>query len=59
MDYGFYLLLSRVLHPLSVLPESPKHDSRVNEAAMQISRNIEIPAMQKYSYNLFYVLRKK
>ncbi|MCL5774014.1 MAG: class I SAM-dependent methyltransferase [Firmicutes bacterium] len=58
-NYGAYLFFSRVYHPLAVLPEEPKHDSRLNESAMEISRKIQMPDLEKYSYNLFYVLRKK
>lgn len=58
-NYGAYLFFSRVYHPLAVLPEEPKHDSKLNEAAMEISRKIQMPDLEKYSYNLFYVLRKK
>ena len=36
-DYGHYLFLSRVYHPLAVLPEQPKHDSRLNEVASSVS----------------------
>lgn len=56
--YGAYLFLSRVFHPLAVLPNSPKHDSRLNMVAMEISRLILMPDLEKYSYNLFYALQK-
>jgi SAM-dependent methyltransferase len=57
--YGFYLFLSRIFHPLAVLPDEPKHDSRLNEIAMELSRVFEVPDFEKYSYDLFYVLQKK
>ncbi len=57
--YGVYLFLSRIFHPLAVFPENPKHDSKLNEAAMKMSRCVQIPNLEKYSYNLFYVLKKK
>ena len=57
--YGPYLFLSRVYHPLVVSPEDPKHDSKMNETAMDISKVISLPDLEKYSYNLFYVLRKR
>ena len=57
--YGAYLFLTRVFHPLAVLPNEPKHDSKLNEIAMEISRTIQMPDLEKYSYNLFYVLKKK
>lgn len=57
--YGVYLFLSRVFHPLAVLPEYPKHDSKLNETAMTISRRVQIPNLEECSYNLFYLLKKK
>jgi len=57
--YGPYLFFSRVYHPLVVFPENPEHDSRLNEVAMHISSVLSMPDLEKYSYNLFYVLRKK
>ncbi len=57
-DYGFYLFCSRVFHPLAVLPEQPRHDSRLNEVA-EILASIDLGvSMKQYSYNLMYVLRK-
>jgi len=58
-DYGTYLFLSRVFHPLSIFPEAPKHDSPLNEAAMRISSILPMTDLKKYSYNLCYILRKK
>jgi len=58
-NYGFYLFLSRLFHPLAVLPDEPKHDSKLNEVAMKLSRDIDGKQFEKYSYNLFYMLRKK
>jgi len=58
-DYGLYLMLSRVYHPLVVSPEDPKHDSRLNEVAYMLSRGLPRAGLEKYSYNLLYVLRKK
>ncbi len=57
--YGAYLVLSRTLHPLAVHPESPRHDSPLNEAAMKLSQAVPMPDLERYSYNLFYALRKK
>ena len=58
-DYGTYLFLSRVLHPLVVLPDAPKHDARLNEVAMAVSRVLQLPPLRECSYNLCYVLMKK
>ena len=57
--YGSYLFFSRVYHPLVVSPKSPKHNSKMNKAAMDISKVVVIPNLEKYSYNLFYVLKKR
>lgn len=58
-DYGIYLLLSRIITPLVSFPKLPKHDSRINEACMKLSKALELSGTREYSYNLFYVLRKK
>jgi len=57
--YGAYLFISRVLHPLAVKPDPPKHDAKINEAAMLIARNVTMPDLRRFSYNLFYALRKR
>lgn len=59
LHHGTYLFLSRIYHPLVVLPNKPKHDSRLNRIAMQIDRSVQIAELEKYSYNLFYALRRK
>jgi len=58
-NYGFYLFLSRVYHPLVVGPEQPRHDSALNEVASVLSNLVPVPEMRQFSYNLFYVLTKK
>lgn len=55
-DYGTYLYLSRVLHPLAVAPEQPRHDSPINRAAMQMQRRAPLPGAERYSYNRFLAL---
>lgn len=57
--YGSYLFLSRVFHPLAVLPSEPKHDAQINKVAMEIARTVPMKELDKYSYNSFYALRKK
>ena len=57
--YGAYLFFTRVYHPLVALPESPSHNSKMNKVAMDISKVETIPNLEKYSYNLFYVLKKR
>jgi len=58
-DYGLYLFLSRVFHPLTVLPEQPKHDSILNRSAAQLAEKLKFSCFRGCSYNLFYVLEKK
>ena len=58
-DYGFYLILSRVLYPLLIFAKEPKHNSKFNKIAKRLSSNLRKINMEKYSYNLFYKLRKK
>ena len=57
--YGAYLFFSRVYHPLVVAPEAPRHDARMNEVAMELQNRVSLPEMEKYSYGLFYSLKKK
>jgi SAM-dependent methyltransferase len=57
--YGLYLLLSRVFHPLAVLPAEPRHDSPLNEAAGLLERAVSLPECRRFSYNLLYVLRRR
>lgn len=58
VDYGFYLLLSRVFYPKLIYPKEPKHDSKFNKVAKSLSINLKHLNSEKYSYNLFYNLRK-
>jgi ubiquinone/menaquinone biosynthesis C-methylase UbiE len=58
-DYGFYLFLSRIYHPLVVFPDQPKHDSRLNEVAQLLSTRVSTMSLRQFSYNLFYLLKKK
>lgn len=59
-NYGLYIFLSRLYHPLCVYPQAPKHDSKLNQTAGILSEIYKDQNIFKeYSYNLFYVLRKK
>lgn len=58
-NYGAYLLFSRVLHPLAVSPEAPQHDGPINAAAALLARQLDPASLARYSYNLFYALRKR
>lgn len=57
--YGSYLFLSRIFHPLMVFPKQPIHSSKLNEISMLIQKKIDNLEMNRYSYNIAYVLRKK
>ena len=57
--YGSYLFFSRLYHPLVVAPEDPKHDAKLNEVAMHLQRELTMPDLEKYSYNIAYVLKKR
>jgi ubiquinone/menaquinone biosynthesis C-methylase UbiE len=59
-DYGLYLLLSRIFHPLFVFPKIPKHNSKLNHVAKQLAEGLDLKnAAEMYSYNLFYALKRK
>lgn len=58
-DYGLYIVLSRVFHPLQVYPDQPRHDSVINRTAFMMAQHCPCPDWKKYSYNLLYVLEKK
>jgi ubiquinone/menaquinone biosynthesis C-methylase UbiE len=58
--YGVYLTLSRVLHPLVVAPEPPRHNGRLNQIARQIDEAARGGSdFMRYSYNLLYVVRRR
>jgi SAM-dependent methyltransferase len=58
-DYGLYLLLSRVFHPLAIAPEEPKHDSTFNRVAADIATVTPAESLARLSYSLFYVLHRR
>ncbi len=53
---GTYYLISRVVHPLMVLPEEPKFEAKINEVARKIA--FDIPSFEDISINKLYVLSK-
>jgi SAM-dependent methyltransferase len=57
-DYGLYLVLSRVFHPLAVRPEEPHHASPLNQAALELASALQVLGFADVSYCLFYALRK-
>jgi len=56
--FGLYFFISRVLYPLSILPEKPKFDSKLNEIARQVSLALGTD-FNKLGHSTFFVLRKK
>ena len=58
--YGPYLTLSRVLHPLAVAPEAPRHNGRLNQIARDISVALgDATDFKRYSYDMLYVLERR
>ena len=53
---GTYYFISRVVHPLMVLPEEPKFEAKINEVARKIA--FDIPSFENLSINKLYVLLK-
>ncbi len=54
--FGMYYFLSRVLHPLLVMPEEPRFDAKLNAIARQICR--EIPDFEGLGHLALWVIRK-
>lgn len=58
-NWGLYMLLSRIFHPLAVAPAEPQHNSPLNAIAMRMTQALSVPNLERCSMNLFYVLHKK
>ncbi|HEV3176227.1 MAG TPA: class I SAM-dependent methyltransferase [Stellaceae bacterium] len=56
---GFYLFMSRVVQPLVVAPEAPRHDHRINQVAVQLSRILNRSEFRDCDYAGVYVLRRR
>jgi SAM-dependent methyltransferase len=56
-DLGVYDMISRVVHPLLVAPESPRYDASINQVAARVS--LEAPGLPELSRVLFLVLRRR
>lgn len=54
---GTYYFISRVVHPLLVLPDEPKFEAKINEVARRIA--FDISNLDDISINKLYVLSKK
>lgn len=60
-DYGLYLYLSRLIHPLIVHPREPEHGSSINKHFHTVHSIHKKPIednFTKYSYNQFYAFQK-
>jgi len=55
--FGMYYLISRIVHPLLVLPEQPKYYHKLNEVARKLAL-IE-PDFNKLGHVMGWVLKKK
>lgn len=56
ISLGTYYFISRVVHPLMVLPDEPKFEAKINEVARRIAA--DIPGFDDISINKLYVLSK-
>lgn len=57
---GLFLLLSRVVQPLFVAPETPNHRHRLNQVAAELEKRTFLgQQMTSYDYAGVYVLRRK
>jgi hypothetical protein len=59
-DLSFYLLMSRIVQPLLVQPDPPRHNHPVNSvAAEMMAHQIGINAVPEADFAGVYVLRRK
>ena len=56
---GFYLFMSRVVQPLVVAPEPPRHDHRINQVAAFLGSKLDRAEFRDCDYAGVYVLRRK
>jgi SAM-dependent methyltransferase len=56
---GFYLFMSRVVQPLVVAPEAPRHDHRINQVAAHLSGVLGRSEFRDCDYAGVYVLRRR
>lgn len=57
LHFGMYDFLSRVVHPLMVMPDEPRYDARINEVAAKLA--LDRQEFGDLSRVLFLVLKKK
>ena len=56
---GLYLYLTRILHPLVVAPEAPRHDSPINAAARRLVEATPGDPFADLGYNRLYVCTRR
>lgn len=56
---GFYLFMSRVVQPLVVAPDPPRHDHRINQAGALLSAKLDRSEFRDCDYAGVYVLRRR
>ena len=56
---GLYLYLTRILHPLIVAPEAPRHASHINEAARRLAEATPGAPFAELGYNRLYVCTRR
>ena len=56
--YGLYLYLTRAVYPTIIYPEEPKHNNVMSKIAYEYSLGPYSPELDKYSYQIFYALKK-
>lgn len=55
--FGFYHIISRVVHPALVLPNEPKYDAKINDIARKITQVLP-DYWSGLGHNVFYILKK-
>jgi SAM-dependent methyltransferase len=56
---GLYLYLTRILHPLIVAPEAPRHDSPINAVARRLVEATPGDPFADLGYNRLYVCTRR
>lgn len=55
-NFGFYYIVTRVIHPALVAPESPKYEAKINVIAKEL--NLMLPDLYEHSPHMFLLLEK-
>ncbi|MCK5305574.1 MAG: class I SAM-dependent methyltransferase [Candidatus Omnitrophica bacterium] len=56
-SFGSYYFISRIVHPLLVMPKEPRFKAKINQIARKIA--LEMPAFNDISINNLYILQPK